>query len=75
VTFDALGGGRTRVSVRIEYEPRNAVEKAGDALGIVQRQVRGDVERFKEFIESRGSETGAWRGEIQGGQVDQSTTQ
>jgi len=29
--------------------------------------VQGDLERFKEFIESRGGETGAWRGEIHGG--------
>ena len=75
VTFEPLGNDRTRVNVRIEYEPRDAVEKVGDALGIVQRRVRGDLERFKEFIESRGSETGAWRGEIRGGQVEHGTTQ
>jgi hypothetical protein len=40
------------------------MESAGDALGIPERQVQGDLERFKEFIESRGVETGAWRGEV-----------
>ena len=40
------------------------VEKAGDALGIVKRQITGDLQRFKGCIESRGRETGAWRGEI-----------
>lgn len=45
------------------------VESAGDALGVVSSRVTGDLNRFKEFIESRGQETGAWRGSIQGGNV------
>jgi hypothetical protein len=40
------------------------VEKAGDTLGVVSSQVEGDLERFKEFIEKRCQETGAWRGTI-----------
>jgi len=40
------------------------VENIGDAMGFLSRRVEGDLERFKEFIETRGSETGAWRGEI-----------
>jgi uncharacterized membrane protein len=70
VTFEPLGPNRTRVNVRIEYEPEDFVEKAGDALGIVKARVHGDLQRFKEFIESRGTETGAWRGEIHGTQVE-----
>ena len=54
----------TRVTLRLEYEPEGAVEKAGDALKIVDRRVQGDLERFKEFVESRGTETGQWRGEV-----------
>ncbi|MFP5334170.1 MAG: SRPBCC family protein [Actinomycetes bacterium] len=54
----------TRVTLRLEYEPEGAVERAGDLLNIVDRRVEGDLERFKEFIESRGTETGAWRGEV-----------
>jgi hypothetical protein len=49
-------------------EPEGAIEKAGDALGFVQRQVEGDLKRFKEYIESRGAPTGGWRGEVEGGQ-------
>ena len=49
----------------IGYEPEGIVEQVGDKLGVVESRVKGDLERFKEFIESRGSETGAWRGEIQ----------
>jgi uncharacterized membrane protein len=64
VTFHRLGEGRTRIMLQMEFEPEGLKEKAGDALGIVERRVKGDLERFKEFIESRGRETGAWRGEI-----------
>jgi hypothetical protein len=46
------------------YEPEGAVENAGDALGIFTGRVEDSVEGFKKFIESRGQETGAWRGEV-----------
>ncbi|HEX7345913.1 MAG TPA: SRPBCC family protein [Candidatus Limnocylindrales bacterium] len=68
VTFEALGADRTRVTLELEVEPEGVVEKAGDALGFVERQVEGDLRRFKEFIESRGTPTGGWRGEVEGGQ-------
>jgi len=68
VTFHRLGEGQSRVTLQLDVEPEGAVETVGTALGVVQRRVKGDMERFKEFVESRGTETGAWRGE-----VDQST--
>jgi len=75
VSFEAIDGGRTRVSVAIDYEPDGAVEKVGDALGVVSRRVDGDLRRFKEFIESRGTQTGGWRGEIHDGTaVDERST-
>lgn len=64
VTFEPLDGDRTRVNLRFEFEPEDWREKAADALNITERRVRSDLERFKEFIEERGSETGAWRGEV-----------
>lgn len=64
VTFHKLAPNRTRVMLQIEYEPEDVVESVGDALGVVSRRVEGDLERFKEFIESRSRETGAWRGEV-----------
>ena len=70
VTFDSVGPNRTRVTVDFGYDPQGFVEKTGDALGLVSRRVEGDLKRFKEFIESRGAETGAWRGEIHGGVVE-----
>jgi uncharacterized membrane protein len=68
VTFEPLDDSRARVTLELDVEPDDAVEKAGDALGFVQRQVKGDLRRFKEFIESRGTPTGGWRGEVEGGQ-------
>ena len=64
VTFQTLGAESCRITLRIEYEPEGLKEKAGSMLGLVGGQVRGDLERFKEFIERRGEETGGWRGEI-----------
>src|SRR3954447_24094665 len=66
VAFEPLGAARTRVMLALDYEPEGLVEKAGDVLSIVERQALGDLERFKTFIESRGAETGAWRGEVTG---------
>ncbi len=64
VTFHYLEPNKTRVMLQLDYEPEGVVEKAGSALGIPQKQIEGDLKRFKEFIEARGQETGAWRGEI-----------
>jgi uncharacterized membrane protein len=70
ISFESLGSDRSRVTVRMDYEPDGMVEKAGDALGFMDRRVQGDLDRFKEFIEGRGMETGSWRGEIHGSQVE-----
>jgi len=66
VTFQPLGATRCKVTLRLEYEPEGAVQKAGSAVGLVSARVKGDLERFKKFIESQPQETGAWRGEIRG---------
>ncbi|MEU6076568.1 SRPBCC family protein [Micromonospora sp. NPDC047074] len=64
VTFHRLDPDTTRVTLQLEFEPHGVVEQAGDKLGIVDRQAKGDLERFKQFIERRGQETGAWRGKV-----------
>lgn len=69
VTFHRISDEVTRIMLQIEYDPQSFTEKAGDALGLVSRRVEGDLQRFKEFIESRGSETGAWRGTVRQGQT------
>ena len=64
IVFEALDGDTSKVTMMLDYEPEGMVEEIGDALGLVKRRVRGDMERFKEFIEARGRETGGWRGQI-----------
>jgi hypothetical protein len=64
VYFIAAGPQQTRVTLELEYEPEGLVEKAGDALNIIERQATSDLEKFKTFIESRGSESGGWRGDV-----------
>jgi uncharacterized membrane protein len=67
VTFHRLDDDKTRVTVQMDIDPEGPIENIGDAVGIPDRRVKADLERFKEFIESRGQETGAWRGEVQQG--------
>jgi uncharacterized membrane protein len=64
VTFHRLADDKTRVTLQLDVEPEGPVESIGDALGFVARQAKGDMERFKRFIEGRGNETGAWRGTV-----------
>lgn len=64
VTFHRIDDHTTRLHVEMEYEPETVPEKAGAALGIVQQRVKGDLDRFKDFIEHRSAETGAWRGDV-----------
>jgi uncharacterized membrane protein len=70
VNFESLGPNRTKIWLKLNYKPEGAMEKIGSAIGIISQRVEGDLERFKEFIESRGSETGAWRGQIEGRHVE-----
>jgi uncharacterized membrane protein len=64
VTFHRLDHARSRVTAQIEWQPEGLVEKVGTVAGVDDRQVRSDLARFKDFIEQRGTETGAWRGEV-----------
>ncbi|WP_067186283.1 SRPBCC family protein [Microtetraspora niveoalba] len=64
VTFHRLDDAHCRVTLQLEYDPEGLAETAADLLQIVRRRVKGDLERFKTYIESRGTETGGWRGDI-----------
>jgi uncharacterized membrane protein len=64
VTFHKIGENRTRVMLQMDYEPDTLAEEAVDALGGVKLTAKGNLKRFKQLLESRGSETGAWRGEV-----------
>ncbi|WP_031070879.1 SRPBCC family protein [Streptomyces sp. NRRL S-118] len=64
VTFHRLDDTTTKVMLQMDFDPEGLAETVGDKLGFVRRQVSGDLKRFKVFIENRGSETGAWRGQV-----------
>ena len=65
VTFHRLSQDTTRVMVQIDWETETLAEKAGAAIGIDDMQVKKDLAKFKEYIESRGVEEGGWRGDVQ----------
>lgn len=69
VRFEPLDGDRTLVRLVMAYEPDGALEKTGDAMGLVSARVEQAVRQFKDFIESRGVETGAWRGSVDDGRA------
>ena len=64
VMFSPVSDAKSKLTLQMEYVPDGALEKTGDAMGIVTRRVEGDLKRFKEFIETRGRETGGWRGTV-----------
>jgi uncharacterized membrane protein len=64
VTFHRIDDEHTRVMLQLDFDPEGFLETAGDMLGIVKARTHGDLDRFKEYVESRGTETGAWRGEV-----------
>jgi uncharacterized membrane protein len=65
VTFHRIDDATTRVMVQLDWKPEGVTESIGAALGMDSRRVQGDLGRFKELIEARGHETGAWRGEVE----------
>jgi uncharacterized membrane protein len=69
VTFEPQGADRTRINVEMTYDAEGLKESLGSAVGADDRRVKGDLKRFKELIESRGVESGAWRGEVHQGDV------
>ncbi|HNC85058.1 MAG TPA: hypothetical protein PK999_18545, partial [Nitrospira sp.] len=66
VTFHRLSDQKSKVMLQMDYEPEGVVENIGEVIGAVSLRVEGDLSRFKEFIERRGHESGAWRGEVKG---------
>ena len=65
VTFHRLDNERSKIMLQLDWESEGMIEKLGSAIGQDDRQVKGDLERFKKLIESRGAETGEWRGEVE----------
>jgi uncharacterized membrane protein len=63
-TFHKISDNTCRVAVQMDYQPEGALEQLGDAFGAVRMELRGNLQKFKEMLESRGKETGGWRGSI-----------
>jgi len=68
VRFEPLGEATTLVTVEMSYEPDGLKEQLGAKIGLDSRQVKEDLGRYKELVETMGSETGAWRGEVHSGE-------
>jgi uncharacterized membrane protein len=64
ITFHRLADTKTRVTAQMDIDPEGFVENVADRLGVLDRRIKSDMRRFKDFIEKRGSETGAWRGDV-----------
>jgi uncharacterized membrane protein len=64
VSFHKISDSKTRIMLQIDYTPQDTVEEVGDAMGVIRMRTRGDLKRFKKFIEEQGKETGAWRGTV-----------
>ncbi|MFD3533841.1 SRPBCC family protein [Streptomyces sp. NPDC058664] len=73
VSFQQLDAEHTRVRLAMDVETEGVMEKAADAMGLLDRRVRGDLKRFKGFIEERGHETGGWRGRVRPADADTAT--
>lgn len=69
VDFHHISDDKCNVSLTMDYEPQGITENVGSALGFDDRKISGDLNRFKEYIEKRGTETGAYRGDIEGGRT------
>jgi uncharacterized membrane protein len=65
VTFHRISDDTTRIMLQMDVDPEGPIENIGDFLGVLDRRVQGDLERFKAFIEERGAPTGAWRGNVE----------
>ncbi|TDU71338.1 polyketide cyclase/dehydrase/lipid transport protein [Prosthecobacter fusiformis] len=70
VLFESLAPDRTLVTLILNYETEGALEKVGDALGLVSLRIQGDLRRFKDTIEKRTTPAQGWRGEIEDGQIN-----
>ena len=68
VKFEPLGSDRTKIDVTISWEPEGMLESLGEKVGADTMGVKKDLQNFKELIERRGAETGAWRGEVIAGE-------
>ncbi|HSB96673.1 MAG TPA: SRPBCC family protein [Spongiibacteraceae bacterium] len=73
VTFHKIADNKTRVMLQMDYQPEGVAEKIGDQVGTVRMETRANLKSFKELLEQRGTETGAWRGTVSKTEAHQPT--
>ncbi|WP_213934895.1 SRPBCC family protein [Rhodococcus sp. B50] len=64
ITFHRLDENKTRVTAQMDVDPEGFVENVADKFGVLGKRIKSDMQKFKEFIERRGHETGGWRGDV-----------
>ena len=64
VDFHRIDDNKTLITLTMDIDPEGVLENVGDAVGVPDRQVEGDLKRFKEFIETQAVPSGAWRGTV-----------
>jgi uncharacterized membrane protein len=55
VRFRKVDDTATMISALLSYQTEGVSEKVGDVLDIPERQLKSDLAKFKEFIESRST--------------------
>lgn len=69
ITFHPLSPNLTRVDLSLDIQPSNLIDKASRGMRFVKRAVRGDLHRFKAYVELEHEEKDGWRGTIEEGEV------
>lgn len=65
VEVQSTGADKARVTLTLEAEPAQVPGSPnGYGESEMTQRLQQDLARMKQFLESRGSETGAWRGEV-----------
>jgi uncharacterized membrane protein len=67
VSFEPIGEGKTLIRLSMSYQAEGPIEQLGSAAGLDAQRIRGNLQRFKDLLESRGTESGEWRGEVEAG--------
>ena len=69
VTFHPLSDNLTRIDLSLDIQPSNLIDKASRGMRFAKRAVRGDLHRFKAYVELDEDDKDGWRGTIEDGEV------
>jgi uncharacterized membrane protein len=69
VTFHPIAKNLTRIDVSLDVQPANLIDKASRGMRFVKRAVRGDLHRFKAYVELEDETKEGRRQTIEDGKV------